>query len=228
MINDLRLDMERKFENTNKRLQELNDHLKTNIADQVNESVMSIKDTITDALKEDNPQLRNKIELLEKKLLDIEISCNNPEQYTRRNNIEFQGIPSKIPDEKLEDKVIEIFGAMNIAITKNDVENCCSLGKSSKSAIVWFEDRKHCYAILNKKFETSKIDISKLGFELNVKLYVSENLTPCNQHLAWKCRELKRPGVIHSSWSSKRIIKLRRTANERPITIDHEGKITAL
>ena len=28
MINDLRLDMERKFESTNKRLQELNDHLK--------------------------------------------------------------------------------------------------------------------------------------------------------------------------------------------------------
>ena len=41
--------MERKFENTNKKLQEFNDHLKTNIVDQVNKSVMSIKDTITDA-----------------------------------------------------------------------------------------------------------------------------------------------------------------------------------
>ena len=30
MINDLRLDMEMKFEKINKRLQELNDHLKTN------------------------------------------------------------------------------------------------------------------------------------------------------------------------------------------------------
>ena len=38
--------MERKFEKTNERLQELNDHLKTNIVDQTNESVMSIKDTI--------------------------------------------------------------------------------------------------------------------------------------------------------------------------------------
>ena len=44
MIYDLRLDMERKFENTNKRLQELNDHLKTNIVVEMNESVMSIKD----------------------------------------------------------------------------------------------------------------------------------------------------------------------------------------
>ena len=50
-------------------------------------------------------------------------------------------------------------------------------------------NRKHCYAILSKKSETSKIDKSKLGFESNRKLYVSENLTPYNQHLAWKYRE---------------------------------------
>ena len=72
---------------------------------------------------------------------------------------------------------------------------------------------KHCYVILNKKIETSKIDSSKLGFESNNKLYVREHLTPYNQHLAWKCRELKGAGVIHSSWSSKGIIKLSRTAN---------------
>ena len=131
----------------------------------MNESVISIKDKIIDPLKKDNAQLRNKLELLEKKLHEVEISHNNLEQYTRRNNIEIQSIPSKIPDEKLEGKVTEIFGAMNIAITKNDVEDCLRLGKSSKSTIVWFVNRKHCYANLNKKFETLKIDRSMLGFE---------------------------------------------------------------
>ena len=128
---------------------------------------------------------------------------------------------------KLEEKVIEVFAAMNIAITKNDVEDCHRLGKSSKSTIAWFMNRKSCYAILSKKSETSKIDKSKLGFEWNVKLYVSENLTPYNQHLACKCRELKTARVIHNSWSSKGIIKLR-TANECPIPIDHEDWIAAL
>ena len=66
MISDLRLDIERKFEKTNKRLQKLNGHLKTSIDDQMNESVMSIKNTIIDTLKEGNDQLRNKVELLEK------------------------------------------------------------------------------------------------------------------------------------------------------------------
>ena len=64
---------------------------------------MSIKDAIIDASKEDNAQLRNKVELLEKKLTEFEISWNNLEQYTRRNNIEIQGVPSQISDEKFEE-----------------------------------------------------------------------------------------------------------------------------
>ena len=52
----------------------------------------------------------------------------------------------------------------NIAIIKIVVEDCQRVGKSSKSIIVWFVNRKHCFVILRKKFETSKIDKSKLGF----------------------------------------------------------------
>ena len=55
---------------------------------------------------------------------------------------------------------------MNIAITKNDVEDC----QEFKNTIVRFVSRKHCYAILNKKFETSKIHRSKLGWALSQML----------------------------------------------------------
>ena len=133
MISDLRLDMERKFENTNNRLEELNDHLKTNIVDQMNESIMSIKDKIIDALKEDNAQLRTKVELLEKKLTEVEISHNKLEQYTRRNNVEIQGIPPQIPDEKLEEKVIEVFGAMNIALLRMMLKTVTDMAKVQKT-----------------------------------------------------------------------------------------------
>ena len=74
--------------------------------DQMNESVISIKDTIIDALKENNAHLRYTVELLEKKLTEVEISHNNLEQYTMGNNTEIQGIPSQISIEKIEEKVI--------------------------------------------------------------------------------------------------------------------------
>ena len=43
---------------------------------------------------------------------------------------------------------------------------------------------------------------------LDARTFVSENLTSYNQHLAWKCRELKRAGKIHSYWSGKGVEKL--------------------
>ena len=53
-------------------------------------------------------------------------------------------------------------------------------------------------------------------------------MTPYNQKLAWKCRELKRAGRINSTWSTKGIIKLRRTMNERAISIEDEIELSDL
>ena len=99
-INDLRAEVERKFENANKALKKWNIYLKTNNVDQMKESVMSIKETITDSLKENYARPRNKVEFLKKKSAEFEISRNTLEQYTRTNNIEFQGMPWPISDER--------------------------------------------------------------------------------------------------------------------------------
>ena len=80
---------------------------------------MSIKDSIIDALKEENFRLRQKVEHLENKVLDIEIAENKLEQYTRRNNIEIQGIPSTVLDSLLEDKVFDVFSQLKITISKS-------------------------------------------------------------------------------------------------------------
>ena len=53
-------------------------------------------------------------------------------------------------------------------------------------------------------------------------------MTPYNQKLAWKCRELKRAGRINSTWSTKWVIKLRRTMNERAISIKDEIELSDL
>ena len=66
----------------------------------------------------------------------------------------------------------------------------------------------------------------ELGFKPDVALYISENLTPFNQRLAWQCRELKRARLIHSCWSSKGVVKIRCTMNERALSIDSEKDLT--
>ena len=100
-------------------------HVNDIITKELNESVMSIKNSITDALKEENFRLRQKVQHLESKLSDIEIAENKLEQYTRRNNIEIQGIPSTVHDNLLEDKTIDIFSQLNITISKSDIKDRC-------------------------------------------------------------------------------------------------------
>ena len=77
-------------------------------------------------------------------------------------------------------------------------------------------------------FWGKKLTYTKILTSLNLillngtKIYVSENLTPYNQHLPWKCRELKRAKKIHKVWSMKGAIKIRwcyQSPNEQPYSI---------
>ena len=53
-------------------------------------------------------------------------------------------------------------------------------------------------------------------------------MTPYNQKLAWKCRELKLAGKIHSTWSAKGVIKLRHAMNKHAISIEDEIELSDL
>ena len=103
------------------------------------------------------------------------------------------------------------------------------MGKSKKTTSVSFVNRKNCNAVLDKKLTLNrKLDNEKLGFQSDVRIFVSENLTPFYQHIAWKCKELKRAGNIHSCWSAKGVVKIRRSMNKRPIAITHDTGIAFL
>ena len=79
------------------------------VTEEVNEIVMSIKNTIIDALKEENLNLQNIVKKLEDQLLEFDQNSNNLDQYNRRNNLEIQGIPANVTDDELEGKIIDIF-----------------------------------------------------------------------------------------------------------------------
>ena len=97
---------------------------------------MSIKDSIIEALKEENFSLQQKVQYLGNKLSDTEIAENKLEQYMRRNDIEIQGIPSTVHDNLFEDKVIDIFSQLNITISKSDIEDCHRLGKAVRTSMM--------------------------------------------------------------------------------------------
>ena len=121
-LSSLKNEIQSKFENLNTRLNQIESNWKSNITEQVNESIMSVKDSIITALKDENKMLQVKAEIPEKKKkTGNEMSFTRLDQYNSRNNLEIQGIPSTVDNEFLEDKVIEIFESLNILIAKSDI-----------------------------------------------------------------------------------------------------------
>ena len=226
---NIRTEMQSKFDDINNRLNVFKNNIKSSINNQVNESMANIEDFIINPLKDDNKKLHSEIEDLETKLHETELSFNRLDQYNWRNNIEMQGIPSNVADEAIEDKLANVFKSLNIDTKKSDIEGCRRLGKANpKNTIVRIVNRKHAEEAQARRSDLKKVDNVNLNFESNVVLFFSENLTPFNQRLAWKCREVKRAGEKHSSWSCKEVIKLRQTMNEKAISISHDNQIADL
>ena len=94
-----------------------------------------------------------------------EVHVNALESYDRRNNLEFEGIPSNVEDVNLEASVIKICNSIGIKINNNDIEDCHRLGKNDpKKVIVKMVNRKSCnLAIKNKKL-LKYTDKSEIGF----------------------------------------------------------------
>ena len=114
---------------------------------------------------------------------------NKLEQYTRRNNIDILVILSSVHENLLEDKVINILSHLNITISKSDIEDCLRLGEGNpKNTIVRFVNRTFYNDALEKKNKLMSLNKTELCFIADIAFYISENLAPFNQRLAWKCR----------------------------------------
>lgn len=160
--------------------------------DDLNSEIHNVKDVIIKRLQDENERLRNKVCSLEKKVISLESDHNSLEQYGRRNNIEVSGIPDNVRQNDLEDKVIEVVSAINVEISKEDIEACHRIGKShnnlKKKTIVRFTNRKVAKSALYKRKHLQSMDKSSIGLQ-NAEIFINENLTAANNKIAFNCRK---------------------------------------
>ena len=77
--------------------------------------------------------------------------------------------------------------------------NCMKLKKKAKNhkKISYRGSEREHNNLCTQRRKSKKLD--SLGFNPVKTLYFSENFTPLNQLLAWKCRDLKRASMINST-----------------------------
>ena len=78
----------------------------------------------------------------------------------------------QFPDEKLNEKIIDIFTCLGIAAASTVIDDCHRLGKANPAnTIIRFVNRKFCYQALEKKSDLHKLDSDRLDFKPVKKLY---------------------------------------------------------
>ena len=130
---------------------------------------------LTKCLQDENALLRSRCSKLENKVVSLELSVNQVEQYGRRNNIVISGIPHDVADDHLEDAVTSIMEDVDVIVQNGDTEACHRIKKSdqkssSKKTIVRFINHKYCkkalvnrknLSILTGKWSTTLVEIIK-------------------------------------------------------------------
>ena len=111
------------------------------------------------------------------------------------------GILDSVQDSELESTVTSILSDVDVNVESREVEECQRIGKSnngSKKTIIRFVNRKYCKkALLNRK-QLERIDLRKHHLVSGTRIFINENLTVKNEHLAFNCRQLKK-GAIYSA-----------------------------
>ena len=93
------------------------------------DEVINSKNMVIENIQDENKRLKTKVNVLKNKIIDLEIQNSNVHQYSRRNNVEILGILQSVRDNQLEKKFVDIMKAIDVNITKNEIEACIVLGR---------------------------------------------------------------------------------------------------
>ena len=136
-------------------------------------------------------------------------------------------MPADITEDVLEENVCKALSLTGVNIVPNDLHACHRMKRSDR-VIVKFKCRKQQNSIMykSKNLDNKCQELSNLKF--SGRLFISESMSHENQHLAYKCRQLKSARKIHSTWFFNNVVNLKLTEHERIHKIFHVTDIEKL
>ena len=158
---------------------------------------------------------------------------NDLEQYSRRQCLNFSGIPEQ-QNENTDKLVIEIAKAAGVNVKPDDIDVSHRIGKpkAGKPRIIAkfqsFNKRQEMYGARRELRSARAPRGTSLTPAVLSATFVAENLTQKNEFLLFKARQAKREGKIHAAWTDLGKVKVRRTQGDRTHIIKTEDDLGRL
>ena len=179
-----------------------------------------------------------------RKLLELERQHHKLEQYTRRECLNFSGIPNSVAPKDLENFILRLLQKIGINIDKSRIVACHRLGKTDRTIVMFLKRKDAENVYLNQK-KLKDVDISCLldmqgrngmttgsqnnwregGLSRKRKKILSQNLCSYYRYLYGLVKEKHAEGLIFYFLVFNGTIHMRELQDSRVINITHESDI---
>ena len=101
---------------------------------------------------------------------------------------------------QLEEWICQTLSLTGAPVSAGDLEACHRMRRRDRVVVKFSSRRKRTDVIFKKKSLNGKSDeLKNLGFT-SAKLFISGSMCQENHQLFYRCRQLKRQGLLHSAW----------------------------
>ena len=155
-----------------------------------------------------------------KRVVQLERNAVTNAQYHRRELVEINPVPPSISDEELELNICKTLSLTGHEVKSDDLKAYHRL-KKKESVIVKFKCWKIKRRVLvNRKNPRNRSEhLGQLKF--SGKLFILESRCHENHQLAYKSRQLKNAGKIHSTWFWNNSVNVKLSDRSNPIKVFH-------
>lgn len=162
-------------------------------------------------------------------------SLDNLEQYTRKNSLEFHGVPEN-SYESTEQAILKIAAALEVQVIPSDIEISHKLRRKSGNSVIIAKFCSHkvktsLYKARTKLKNTKATDLFP-GFASAVRskdrLFINENLTNYRRRLVDSANQRRRDGCITSVWTMDGKVYVKTSPDGNPTRIFSENDLDDL
>ena len=192
-----------------------------------------------DLLRNQNKQQADEIQKLRSNSKDLEkqseVELNKIdqlEQYGRRQNLEFHGVPEE-KDEDPTEIVMKICNTIGVSLERKEVSIAHRLPKKRNedkppAIIAKFISAETRNNIYKKRKQSRNLDKNIFPIAGMMNLYINENLTQSRKRLLWKTKQAMKCKDYQFIWTRNGKIFVRREATSDAILIESEYDICKL
>ena len=177
-------------------------------------------------------ELKDEVEAQKAVIADQEERLADLEQYSRRNCLNFTGIPEE-KDENTVQLAIDLAKMVNVKLDRVDIDRAHRVGRPKATApgqsappprplIVKYISylKREAVWFARKDLKQAKPPRgSALSEHATRNAFIQENLTRKNQEIMFLARQLRRAGKLWAVWSDGCVLKVKKTQQSATVRL---------